>query len=38
MGSFSDLDEKIEKGYEKTKEKVKDGLKKAGDKIEHTAD
>jgi hypothetical protein len=38
MGAFSDLDEKLEKTYEKGKEKVKEGMQKTGDKIEHATD
>jgi hypothetical protein len=38
MKSFNDLKDKTEKEYEKGKDNLKDGLHKAGDKIEHVAD
>jgi hypothetical protein len=38
MGSFKDLGRDLEKDAEIAKEKTREGLHKAGDKMEHAAD
>lgn len=36
--AFNDLDDAVKKDYEKSKDSVKEGIRKTGDKIEHLAD